>query len=124
MTIKFIFDRLVSFVELLFLWPELVVVAILIKIKMPGGPAFFVQKRVGKGGKLFDCHKFRTMIPVRNNEGVLVYGGAKLYGMGCEQCHAEVHTELLCRSREGWRGCKDQGAIYVPRCNATVSASS
>ena len=61
MTIKFIFDRLVSFVGLLFLWPVLLVVAILIKIKMPGGPAFFVQKRVGRGGKLFDCHKFRTM---------------------------------------------------------------
>ena len=66
---KWIFDRVVSLVGLLFLWPVLVVVAILIKIKMPGGPAFFVQKRVGKGGKLFDCHKFRTMIPVRNNEG-------------------------------------------------------
>ena len=67
--LKWIFDRVVSFVGLLFLWPVLLIVAILVKIKMPGGPAFFVQKRVGKGGKLFSCHKFRTMIPVKNNEG-------------------------------------------------------
>ncbi len=47
---------------LLFLWPVLLIVALLIKTKMPGGPVFFVQKRVGKGGHLFSCHKFRTMI--------------------------------------------------------------
>ena len=59
--IKYIFDRIVSFIGLLFLWPVLLVVAVLIKIKMPGGPALFVQKRVGKDGELFNCHKFRTM---------------------------------------------------------------
>ena len=53
MLLKFLFDRVVSFIGLLLLWPLLIVMAILIKIKMPGGPAFFTQKRVGKNGKLF-----------------------------------------------------------------------
>lgn len=69
MILKWIFDRVVSLLGLLILCPVLLMVAILIKVKMPGGPVLFVQKRVGKDGKLFNCHKFRTMIPVKNNEG-------------------------------------------------------
>lgn len=62
MILKWIFDRVVALLGLLVLWPVLVVVAIMVKVKMkmPGGPAFFVQKRVGKNGKLFNCHS--TMI--------------------------------------------------------------
>ena len=37
MILKFLFDRIVAFIGLLFLWPVLLVVAILIKVKMPGG---------------------------------------------------------------------------------------
>ena len=77
MVLKWFFDRVVSFVGLLILWPVLIIVAILIKIKMPGGPALFVQNRVGKGGKLFECHKFRTMIPVSHNEGKCAKKGDK-----------------------------------------------
>lgn len=61
MILKWIFDRVVSLIGLLVLWPVLLIVAVLVKVKMPGGPAFFVQKRVGKDGRLFNCHKFRTM---------------------------------------------------------------
>jgi len=68
MILKYIFDRLVALVGLMFLWPVLAIVAVMVKVKMPDGPVFFVQKRVGKGGKLFNCHKFRSMMvaPIRN----------------------------------------------------------
>ena len=87
MLLKWIFDRLVSLVGLLFLWPVLLVVAILVKVKMPGGPTFFVQKRVGKGGKLFDCHKFRTMTVKHNGGTVSVAGDSRITPLGAKLRH-------------------------------------
>lgn len=44
MIVKWIFDRVVSLLGLLILWPVLLVVAILIKVKMPGGPVLLECK--------------------------------------------------------------------------------
>ena len=90
MLLKWIFDRVVSFAGLLFLWPVLLIVAIMIKIKMPGGPAFFVQKRVGKGGKLFNCHKFRTMTVKHNGSSVSVAGDSRIAPFGAKLRHYKL----------------------------------
>ena len=90
MILKWIFDRVVAFVGLFFLWPVLLIVAILVKVKMPGGPAFFVQKRVGKGGKLFNCHKFRTMTVKHNGSTVSVAGDSRITSFGATLRHYKL----------------------------------
>ena len=90
MILKYIFDRLVALIGLLVLWPVLLIVAILVKIKMPGGPAFFVQKRVGKDGKLFNCHKFRTMTVKHNGSTVSVAGDSRITPLGATLRHYKL----------------------------------
>ena len=90
MYLKYLFDRIVSFLGLLFLWPVLLIVAILVKIKMPGGPAFFVQKRVGRGGKLFKCHKFRTMTMKHSGSSVSVAGDSRITPLGAKLRHYKL----------------------------------
>jgi len=90
MLLKWLFDRVLSFIGLLFLWPVLVIVAILVIIKMPGGPAFFVQKRVGKGGKLFKCHKFRTMTVKHSGSTVSVAGDSRITPLGAKLRHYKL----------------------------------
>ena len=87
MILKWIFDRVVALIGLLFLWPVLLIVAILVKVKMPGGPAFFVQKRVGKDGRLFNCHKFRTMTVKHNGSTVSVAGDSRITPLGAKLRH-------------------------------------
>lgn len=90
MILKWLFDRFWAFVGLLFLWPVLLIVAVLIKVKMPGGPVLFVQKRVGRGGKLFDCHKFRTMTVKHNGSSVSVAGDSRITPLGATLRHYKL----------------------------------
>ena len=89
MILKWIFDRLVSLIGLLLLWPILIIVAILIKVKMPG-PILFVQKRVGKDGKLFDCHKFRSMKVDHGGSTVSVAGESRITPLGAKLRHYKL----------------------------------
>lgn len=87
---KWIFDRVMALIGLLVLWPILLVVAILIKIKMPGGPVIFKQKRVGKDGKLFTCHKFRTMTMKHSGSTVSVAGDNRITPLGTKLRHYKL----------------------------------
>ena len=83
MVFKYIFDRTMALIGLLFLWPVLFIVAILIKCKMPG-PVLFVQPRVGKNGKLFNCHKFRSMTVGHGGSSVSVAGESRITPLGAK----------------------------------------
>lgn len=59
--VKRMLDIIFSSVLLVCLLPLFIVVAILIKIDMPG-PVFYTSYRVGKNGNLFPLYKFRSMV--------------------------------------------------------------
>jgi lipopolysaccharide/colanic/teichoic acid biosynthesis glycosyltransferase len=72
LVLKRVFDITVSFAALLLLSPLIAFIAVVIKLD-DGGPVFFIQERVGKGGKPFRAYKFRTMVV-----------GAEKIGLGLE----------------------------------------
>lgn len=81
--LKWIFDRTAAFAGLCLLWPLLIVVAVLIKIKMPG-PVLFVQERIGKDGRVFKCHKFRSMRVGHGGTSISVAGESRITPLGAK----------------------------------------
>ena len=75
------FDRLMAMVGLLSLWWLMLLVAICIKVKMPG-PVLFRQQRVGREGRLFTMVKFRTMLVNHGGNSVSVAGESRITPLG------------------------------------------
>jgi exopolysaccharide biosynthesis polyprenyl glycosylphosphotransferase len=71
MSLKRIFDIVVSIICLIILSPVMLMTAIIIKATSPG-PVFFSQERVGLRSRPFIMHKFRTMFKDAETNGPML----------------------------------------------------
>ena len=70
-----------SLIAIIILSPILLITYLLVRVKF-GKPAIFIQKRVGKDGKIFDLYKFRTMTDQRGEDGKLLPDDQRLTSFG------------------------------------------
>ena len=79
--VKRIFDFVIAAVVIILSSPMFVFCYILVK-REDGGPVIFKQKRVGRHGKLFTMHKFRTMTVSHSGSSVSVAGETRITPLG------------------------------------------
>lgn len=106
---KRLFDVVVSFIGLLVLFPVLLVIALLIKWRMPG-PIFFNQIRGGRYGRTFTIHKFRSMRVNNGGTTVSVKGDSRITPLG-----AKLRKYKLDELPELWNVLKGDMSFVGPR---------
>lgn len=79
--LKRVFDIFASALGLILIVPFLFIIAVSIKLKMPG-PVFFKQMRTGRFGKPFTIYKFRTMVEDHHGGTVSVKGENRITPFG------------------------------------------
>ncbi|MDE7081552.1 MAG: sugar transferase [Muribaculaceae bacterium] len=119
MVLKYIFDRLAALVGLLVLWPVLAVVAVCVRVKMPGGPVIFRQRRVGKDGRLFTMYKFRSMTVGHGGSSVSVAGESRITPLG-----AKLRRYKLDELPELWNVLRGDMSFVGPRPDVPGYADS
>lgn len=107
---KSLFDKLASLIGLFLLWPLLLAIALLIKLKMPGGPVVFSQRRVGQHGKLFTMYKFRSMAVNHSGSSISVKGESRITPLG-----AVLRKYKLDELPEIWNVLKGDMSLVGPR---------
>lgn len=82
--LKVLFDRFFALAGLVLLSPVLLVVAVLIRTRMPDGPVLFRQVRIGRDGKPFPLVKFRTMSGDQAGETVTTADDPRITPLGAK----------------------------------------
>tara|TARA_B100000886_G_scaffold340475_1_gene310289 strand:- start:7161 stop:7748 length:588 start_codon:yes stop_codon:yes gene_type:complete len=108
--IKRFFDLTFSLIGILILFPLMLVISLLIKLDSKG-PIFFIQNRVGKGGKLFAMIKFRSMSVFQTSKStVSVKGDIRITKVG-----SFIRKYKLDELPELWNVLLGQMSIVGPR---------
>ena len=81
MFIKRLLDIVISATALILLSPFMLIIYLLVRMNL-GGPAFFLQERVGKDNKIFKMIKFRTMKNSTDKDGNLLSDNERLTKFG------------------------------------------
>ena len=81
MFIKRLLGIVISATALILLSPFMLIIYLLVRINL-GGPAFFLQERVGKDNKIFKMIKFRTMKNSTDKDGNLLSDNERLTKFG------------------------------------------
>ena len=79
--IKRLLDILISIIALFLLLPIMLIVITLLIFANNGNP-FFIQKRPGKNGKIFEIIKFKTMNDLKDQNGNLLSDELRLTKIG------------------------------------------
>jgi sugar transferase EpsL len=78
---KRLLDLALTLGALIFLWPVLVLAALLVRLKL-GAPILFRQQRPGRYGQPFTLYKFRTMTDAYDAQGALLPDAQRLTPFG------------------------------------------
>ena len=107
--LKRIFDIVFSFLGLIVLFPALVILSVMIRLKL-GSPIFFTQVRPGRGGKPFKMIKFRTMRDAVDYDGTPLPDGERMTAFG-----SMLRSTSLDELPELWNVLKGEMSLVGPR---------
>ncbi len=78
---KRLFDFIIALLALLVFWPVMLTTGLLVRYNL-GNPVFFCQQRPGLNAKIFNIYKFRSMLLIYDENGVLLPDSERMTAFG------------------------------------------